>query len=197
MNNETENTREQILEAAGERFRRYGYVKTTMSEIAADCKMSAANLYRFFENKQDIGAALVSRSFAEEVVELRDVVRRPDISASIRIKDFALALLEHNYARAADQPKVGELVEMICTQRRDVYETHARAKRSLLAELLATGNGSGEFDVADCDETAAAISAALTLFDVRVLIFMKGPREELRRKAEAIIELLLNGLKTR
>jgi AcrR family transcriptional regulator len=195
MDNETEKTREQILKAANERFRRYGYGKTTMSEIAADCRMSAANLYRFFENKQDIGAVVVSRSFAEEVLTLRDVVRRPDISASIRLKDFALALLEHNYARAADQPKVGELVDMICTQRLDVYETHARAKRSLLAELLATGNASGEFDVADCDETAAAISTALTLFDVP--IFMKGPREELRSRAETVVKLLLNGLITR
>ncbi|MDH3693378.1 MAG: TetR/AcrR family transcriptional regulator, partial [Gammaproteobacteria bacterium] len=37
----SENVRERILEAANVRFQQYGYNKTTMAEIAGDCKMSA------------------------------------------------------------------------------------------------------------------------------------------------------------
>ena len=46
--------RSQIIEAANARFKHYGYGKTTMAEIAADSGMSAANLYRYFKNKQEI-----------------------------------------------------------------------------------------------------------------------------------------------
>jgi AcrR family transcriptional regulator len=191
MDTEIEKTRERILEAANARFGQYGY-ETTMNEISADCDMSAANLYRFFDNKQEIGATLVGHYFTKEAGKLREIVRRPG-PASVRLKDFALALLEHTYSRTADQTKISELVEMICTERFDVLELHVRTKRSLLAELLATGNASGEFDVADCDKTAAAISTALILFDVP--IFMKGPREELQCRAETVVELLLQGLK--
>jgi len=49
-----EETRQLILDAAFERFGHYGYNKTTMVEIAQDVGMSAANLYRYFENKQEI-----------------------------------------------------------------------------------------------------------------------------------------------
>jgi AcrR family transcriptional regulator len=37
---------------------RFGYAKTSMHEIAADCRMSAANLYRYFDGKLAIGAAV-------------------------------------------------------------------------------------------------------------------------------------------
>ena len=65
----TRNTQEQIMDAAWQRFVLYGYGKTTMAEIAQDCSMSAANLYRFFKSKQDIGAALAGRCMTEK--ELR------------------------------------------------------------------------------------------------------------------------------
>ena len=45
-----------IIDAAIRRFSEYGYNKTTMAEIAEDAAMSAANLYRYFKNKQDIAA---------------------------------------------------------------------------------------------------------------------------------------------
>ncbi len=47
-----ETPREKIMEAAMARFSYYGFGKTTMAEIAKDCGMSAANIYRFFENKR-------------------------------------------------------------------------------------------------------------------------------------------------
>jgi AcrR family transcriptional regulator len=44
--------------AARARFQRYGYAKTSMQEIAADCGMSAANLYRYYDGKLAIGLAV-------------------------------------------------------------------------------------------------------------------------------------------
>ncbi len=55
----SDDLRPKIVAAARARFKQYGYAKTSMQEIAADCDMSAANLYRFYEGKQDIGAAVV------------------------------------------------------------------------------------------------------------------------------------------
>ena len=49
------------MNAAWERFVQYGFVKTTMAEIARDCGMSAANLYMFQSNKS-VGLFCFSRS---------------------------------------------------------------------------------------------------------------------------------------
>jgi len=58
MTQSSDKVRLRILEAAAQRFTQFGYNKTTMAEVAQDCGMSAANLYRYFENKLDIGANL-------------------------------------------------------------------------------------------------------------------------------------------
>ena len=47
-----------ITAAARSRFQRFGYAKTSMQEIAADCGMSAANLYRYYDGKLAIGLAV-------------------------------------------------------------------------------------------------------------------------------------------
>lgn len=44
-------TRARILAAAERRFKHYGFAKTTIVDIASDCSMSHANVYRFFRNK--------------------------------------------------------------------------------------------------------------------------------------------------
>ena len=48
---EKDTVREKIVEAAKKRFSHFGYAKTTMAEVAADCEMSPGNLYRFFPGK--------------------------------------------------------------------------------------------------------------------------------------------------
>jgi AcrR family transcriptional regulator len=50
--------RREIVAAARSRFQHYGYAKTSMQEIAADCGTSAANLYRYYDGKLAIGLAV-------------------------------------------------------------------------------------------------------------------------------------------
>ena len=47
---ETRRIKAEILTVAQERFRNFGYGKTTMAEIDYDVHMSASNLYRYFQN---------------------------------------------------------------------------------------------------------------------------------------------------
>ena len=73
--NPSEQVREQILDAAQQRFEVFGLGKTTMAEIAEDTGMSAANLYRYFENKQDIAGACACRCMNEGLDLLRATLR--------------------------------------------------------------------------------------------------------------------------
>jgi len=51
-------TRARILATAEKRFKHYGFAKTTIVDIADDCAMSHANVYRFFRNKTEIVDAI-------------------------------------------------------------------------------------------------------------------------------------------
>lgn len=65
-----------ITDAALRLFRRHGYRKVTMMDIAAEAGMSRPSLYASFSNKEAIFAALVARHAAQHEVEAQaEVVR--------------------------------------------------------------------------------------------------------------------------
>ncbi|MDX6623000.1 MAG: hypothetical protein QOE75_932 [Solirubrobacterales bacterium] len=53
-------TRASILEAAGRVFSKDGYVDARMSDIATEAGLSTGGLYRYFDNKTDVFAALIA-----------------------------------------------------------------------------------------------------------------------------------------
>lgn len=186
---------EAILNAALLRFEQYGYSKTTMSEIAGDCDMSAANIYRYFENKLAIGAQLSTRCLAEERAALASVIADDD-AAAIRLERFVLASLEHTFSRWSQQPRINELVEVIARERPDVVNSHIEAKRGLLAQLIEDGIRRNEFAASDSSNTAHAVLAAITLFGVPLFMQLK-PYEEFQALAKSVAELMLGGLLAR
>ncbi len=185
--------REQILTAAFDRFVRFGYHKTTMAEIAGDCGMSAANIYRYFDNKLDIGAQLASQCLAQRVTLQSEIVARKQTAASERLRELVFATLRYTYDQWLEAPLANELVTVICGNCMDVVETHKQDERHTIVELLNDGNASGEFRVADPQDTAAALQTAMILFSMPLLM-PAYPWEVFEEKAAALVRLLLTGL---
>ncbi|MCI0526674.1 MAG: TetR/AcrR family transcriptional regulator, partial [Nitrospira sp.] len=158
-------TKNSILDAAQIRFSRYGFNKTTMAEIAKDCEMSAANLYRFFPSKEDIGTEIALRCFSNQEALLREILRRPGLTASQRLETFILELLHATYDLFANQPCLSELVLFISQKHWELVKRHKlEVQKSLLAEVLAEGNWTEEFDVPDILATAELIQSATVKF---------------------------------
>jgi AcrR family transcriptional regulator len=57
-----DDTRARIMETAEALFRRLGFAKTAVADIAAELKMSPANVYRFFASKNAIVEAICRTS---------------------------------------------------------------------------------------------------------------------------------------
>src|SRR5437016_254392 len=64
--------RDQILEAAGEHFSRYGYDKTTVSDLAKAIGFSKAYIYKFFDSKQAIGEAICAKTLSAMVAAVEE-----------------------------------------------------------------------------------------------------------------------------
>jgi len=190
---DNEELRERILLAARERFRQTGFGKTTMVDIATDCACSPANLYRYYASKQDIAAAVCERCMGERVVTLRQLVRTPGSSAAQRLRAYVLEGLKINREQLAEGPKLSELIAHILEQRHDLVHSKVQAQSSLIAEILAYGNETGEFDVDDVINTARTVHAALILFDVPIFqpLFSEA---EFQTLANNTVDLLLRGL---
>jgi AcrR family transcriptional regulator len=186
--------RQSILLAAEKRFQVYGFNKTTMAEIASDIDMSAANLYRYFKNKLDIGAALAEKCLDEKEAFLADVINDQQLSSPDKLTRFVHAILSHTYTHCEEDPKMNELVQAMTTQRPDVIDKHHASTLAMISRLLEEGRMRGEFEFKDLDATAEATNTAIILF-FHPLILMAYPLDTLQTKATNLCGLLLNGLK--
>jgi len=183
----------QIVEAANTRFRHYGYGKTTMVEIAADTGMSAANLYRYFNSKQDIIAECANRCMCERIDRLRVAIRKSGMSAIEQLEAYVLTDLNMSHEMAEGDERISELVNNITLERPDMVYKKVEAENALIAEILLHGNETGEFNVDDITKTADAIHMSLIIFNVPSFMSLYS-LEEFKEKAKSIIELIVTGL---
>ena len=63
-----------------------------MAELAGDCGMSAGNLYRYFNNKEEIGAQVAARCMQDHEEIGRGVLGRSDLGAGEKLEAFIVAV---------------------------------------------------------------------------------------------------------
>lgn len=189
----TDDIRTQILDAAETRFRTYGFGKTTMAEIAHDVDMSTANLYRFYENKLDIGSAMAIRCFIERESYLTSVLQQDCLSAAERFETFVLEMLRYMHGQFSQEPKISELVDVIVTKRPDLVQEQIASDNRMINIVLAMGVESGEFVVSNINEVSKYVRAAIVKFSSPFFMAMY-PIEELEETAKGVVGLILNGL---
>lgn len=185
--------RTKIISAAYNLIARYGYGKTTMADLAQACGMSPGNLYRYFPGKLDIAEQLAQQAFDEELAALREVVRKPGLSAAERLKVFFCTQLHVTHAKLSEDSKIYEIAEIIKRERPDLSNQNLTRIRSLLAEILSAGNASGEFDIPDVLSAAEMIQCATMKYHYPQL-FSKLPLKELERELRGVISLILQGI---
>lgn len=187
-------TRDRILHAAKERFLHYGYGKTTMAEIAADCQMSPGNLYRFFESKLDIGEAIGRHFHDEEAQHYWAVARAAGKTPEQRLRDYMDLVLERTYAVLDDQPKLFELVRQLATERPIFANDTLAQDREPMMAIIRDGQRIGEFIADDPSFLAEMIQCATMKFRYPQLWTRLG-YDALQRELHGVSDLLLRGLK--
>jgi len=192
----TEEIKNQILDAAFERFGRYGFGKTTMAEIARDCQMSAGNLYRYYPNKKEICADCAKRCMQASEALWRDILKRPGLSPSARLAAVVVEKLHYLHQQFSEHPPLFELVMYISGERGDLVGRHMGVLQSLVAEILAEGNRTGDFDIPDVLETAKVFLAATAKF-IAPHFMGSFPLEELENEARKVVQILVLGLAKR
>ena len=193
-----EDVKRQIIEVAQARFSRYSFSKTTMAEIAKDCQMSPANLYRYFESKEDIAVEIGNQCLSAKEAVLREVLKRAGLSASERFEAFVVATLHYVHNLLSEQPHLSEIVETICKPNLDSMKRHQETYLTLLAQVLDEGNQTGEFDVQDIRATGEMIQNATIKFTYPPVMIAEGlSLQELEYQARALSRLIIRGLAKR
>lgn len=186
-------TAKRILRAAGERFLHYGYAKTTMSEIAGDCNMSPANLYRYFPSKLDIAEAFVRVLRRDQIEHLKKAAAEPGLTPPERLRRVLMTKFRLAYDRWHNNKKAFELTLEILNERPDFAAEWEAAENEVLAAVIAEGVAAGCFDARDPGRLARIFQDGVFRFTSSA-IFHEGEFEVLSAELADLISLLLDGL---
>lgn len=146
-------TRERIARVAEELFRRMGFAKTAVADIASELGMSPANVYRFFPSKTAIVQDICSRCLEEMEGEIRGICGHPR-SPRQRIFDVFHAIMVYHRDNFLSERRVHDMVQVAIEENWEAIAAHKQRIGHALADLLIEGIEIGDF--VPHDTTAAS-----------------------------------------
>lgn len=188
---DAEARRQRIVDAASACARRSGFHGASMAEIAHAAGLSVGQIYRYFENKEAIIAAIVARDMAEmrdRYAELRDgdlpvleaILTKCATAVDELYEPERAALALEVVAEAARNPRVAAILQAADAEEREM-------QRELLCAVMPQ----------DCDaaEQAARSEVINMLFDgmsVRGVNNPQGDRAAIGRVLRSTLRHLLS-----
>jgi AcrR family transcriptional regulator len=193
----SEDTRARIMDTAEALFRRVGYAKTAVADIASELRMSPANVYRFFPSKTAIVQAICQRCL-NELDEKAWAVARSKASASERLERLQLEILSYHKDNLLEEQRVNDMVMVAMEESWDAIMAHKERIRSVLEMILRDGIDTGEFEPVDPRETSMNFFKACVGFCHPVLI-AQGLQEgrDLEAETRTLTHFLLRAITPR
>jgi AcrR family transcriptional regulator len=192
-----DDTRERIMATAEALFRRLGFAKTAVADIAAELHMSPANIYRFFDSKNAIVEAICRRCLSE-VEERAWAVARSKAPAAQRIERLILEILAYHKENLITENRVNELVVAAIEHSWETIRAHKDAMRNVVELVLRDGIDAGDFEPVDPRETAELIMRSLVPFTNPLVVgqcLEEG--DDLEAQARASVRFLLRAITPR
>jgi AcrR family transcriptional regulator len=149
--------REQIVDAAGEHFSRYGYAKTTVSDLAKSIGFSKAYIYKFFDSKEAIGEAICSKTLTGIVATVEAAVAGASTPTE-RFRQMFKVLVATSVALFFNDRKLYDIAAHAGGEQWPSCRVYRERIRQMLTEIVREGRESGEFErKTPLDETVQAI----------------------------------------
>ena len=149
--------RNQIVVAATEHFSRYGYDKTTVSDLAKVIGFSKAYIYKFVESKQAIGEMICANCLGQIEAEVRVAIGQADRPPE-KLRRMFKAIVESSQRLFSQDRKLYEIAASAATERWQATLAYEERIQALLRDILQQGRQSGDFErKTPLDETAMAI----------------------------------------
>jgi len=192
-----DDTRARIVETAEALFRRLGYAKTAVADIAAELDMSPANVYRFFSSKNAIVEAICKNCLGE-VEEKAWAVARSKAPAASRLERLILEILAYHKENLVGDERVNDMVMAAIENSWDAIRAHKEVMRTVIEVILRDGIASTEFEAVDPRATSEQFMRATVSFCHPVLVAQcLKDGEDLETEARATVRFLVRAITPR
>jgi AcrR family transcriptional regulator len=182
-----------VLDAARERFLRFGVKKTTMDEVSGDAGISKKTLYEFFRSKEDLFLA----TFIREALANRDFIMR-----QVEAIDSPLEKIKCMVRTAVDRIKQEKFMIQVLSDESDLYAPYLKEPFRLEVEsgildlfvpLLEEGMRRGEIRPLEPRPVAYFMFKLFQAFTYAKTASIQGDEQDLGE----LIDFVLEGISAR
>ena len=137
--------RDQIVEAARDHFSRYGYAKTTVSDLAKSIGFSKAYIYKFFDSKQAIGEAICAKTVNAMIGTVEEAVAGATTPTE-KFRRMFKVLVATGVTLFFNDRKLYDVAAHGAGEGWQPARAYAQWIRQLLTEIVREGRETGEFE---------------------------------------------------
>jgi AcrR family transcriptional regulator len=149
--------RDQIVEAAHDHFSRFGYEKTTVSDLAKSIGFSKAYIYKFFDSKQAIGEAICAKTVSATIKTVEEAVAGATTPTE-KFRRMFKVLVATGVTLFFNDRRLYDVAAHAAAEGWPPARDFAQWIRQLLTEIVREGRETGEFErKTPLDETVHAI----------------------------------------
>lgn len=156
--------RDQIIKTASECFGHYGYMKTTVADLARELGFSKTYIYRFFESKQAIGEEICAAHLAALLDQARTHLAE-GASAADRFRRFFHSITEQTTKLLYEDKRIYEIAVIACMEDWTPALAYIDSLHAIIVDIVQYGRDRGEFEKkTPIDEIARSILFAMGPF---------------------------------
>jgi AcrR family transcriptional regulator len=186
-----EEFRKKIVITSGQIFRRYGFKKTTMDEIAGALKMGKSSIYYYYKSKGEI--------FEAVVLHEANILRNELTTAIKSVESPVDKMRNYVFVRMKSFEKLSNYYNAIFDKNLDHFDfietiraKYDREELAILRLILYHGARMKVFNVTNSEYTALAVQT--TLKGLEVPLFWKKRELNIQDRLNGILEVLFNGI---
>jgi AcrR family transcriptional regulator len=157
-------TPEKILDAAEEVLRRFGPRKTTVVDVARLLEVSHGTVYRHFESKAALHAAITKRWLEHVTAPLIEISQKKT-KPKQRLREWFETLMKIKLQKAKDDPEMFASYSLLAQKLPEhIVFGHLAILIKQVEGILTEGCQDGSFEVESCSATAHSFFFATTRF---------------------------------
>ena len=187
-----EATRKQLLGAASELFRTFGYSDTNLADVAAKAGVGRTTIYEYFTDKEDLLVCLVEDEVPAVVTGM--LTGLPD---DIGTRERLAELIQRGLAFVSTDHELGSMVmrelPILTTEgAARIRAVHAPIEREI-ARLCRQGIASGEFRPFDPMDAARLVYGVMMAAS-QVLLRDSNAKQRVHDAADTLVRFVFDGL---
>ncbi len=186
-------TRRHLLDVAESLFGEQGFTDTSPADISFAAHMGRTTFYEYFDDTEDLLAALVEERLPEITEDILGAIPR-DLGPERQLAELAVRMVEF---AATDHVLGLQLHQGLPALSQTTQRRIATAHRTLSMEfgrIFREGVEIGVFRAVPPD-LAAAFVQDLTMAAAKSLMALKEPKSRVREVADELVAFLLGGLR--